>query len=55
MDEFFILSRIYRAYQDTVSFILVENKYVFISLVGCDWELAREDSCYPLLGICDIV
>ena len=54
MDELFVHSGLHRSYQDTVSVILVEDKYVFTSLVVCDWELAGEVGRCPLLGVDDI-
>ena len=45
--ELFIRSGLHQEYQDTDSFILIADKYVFIYVIGCDWEPASEVGCYP--------
>ena len=50
-DELFVCPVLNWLDQDTVAVALVEDKYIFISPVVCDWELDGEVGCYPLLGI----
>ena len=53
-DELFFRPVLHWEYQDTVSFVFVEDKYVFFTPLGGNWESSREVGCYPLLWIDDL-